>query len=123
MTDWTATDKTEFRIVDGPVSSASVWINGVRYEIDVDNWVDKALVITNDVAETFAGLSAAIDELRICTDNFLQELASAVIAQPINRPRKPKRIRQPLRYTRRCRPRPRETPGVNPLLKLEGGRK
>jgi hypothetical protein len=42
---------------------------------------------------------------------------------PLNRPRKPKRIRQPLRYPRRCRPRPRETPGVNPLLKLEGGRK
>jgi len=44
---------------------------------------------------------------------------------PLNRPRKPKLIatRHPPRYPRRCRPRPRETPGVNPLLKLEGGRK
>ena len=88
------------------------------------NWIDKAQEAADEVTKIFAGLSAAIDELRICTDNFLQELDSAVLVyQPINRPRKPKRIRQPLRYPRRCRPRPRETPGVNPLLKLEGGRK
>ena len=45
--------------------------------------------------------------------------------RPLNYHRKPERlmVRQPLRYSRRCRPRPRETPGVNPLLKLEGGRK
>jgi hypothetical protein len=115
MTDWTAIDKTEFRIVDGLVSSASVWINGVRYKVDVD----RVQAITNEANETFAGLSAAIDELGICTDNFLQELASAVIAQPINRPRKPKRIKQPPRYPRRCRPRPRETPWVNPLNRLK----
>ena len=42
---------------------------------------------------------------------------------PLNRPRKPKQIKRPPRHPRRCRPRPRETPGVNPLLKLEGGRK
>ena len=44
---------------------------------------------------------------------------TALKVQPINRPRKPKRIRQPLRYPRRCRPRPRETPGVNPLNRLK----
>jgi hypothetical protein len=87
------------------------------------NWIDKAQEAADEVAKIFAGLSAAIDELRICTDNFLQELADAVNVRAPNRPRKPKRIKQPHRYPRRCRPRPRETPGVNPLLKLEGGRK
>ena len=116
MTDHEATDKTEFRIAAGSVSFASVWINGVRYEIDTD----RAQVITDEANEAFAGLSAAIDELRICTDNFLQELASAVLVhQPITRPRKPKRIKQPPRYPRRCRPRPRETPGVNPMQSRE----
>ena len=37
----------------------------------------------------------------------------------LNRTRKPKRIKQPPRYPRRCRPRPRETPGVNPIQSRE----
>ena len=41
--------------------------------------------------------------------------------RPLNRPRKPKSIatRRPPSYPRRCRPRPRETPGVNPIQSRE----
>jgi hypothetical protein len=74
------------------------------------------------IVDFIEGLSEVIEILEV-SDGFLQELADAVNVRAPNRPRKPKRIKQPPRHPRRCRPRPRETPGVNPLLKLEGGRK
>ena len=74
------------------------------------------------LVDSIEGLSEDIEIYEV-SEEFLQRLADAVNVRVPNRPRKPKRIRQPLRYPRRCRPRPRETPGVNPLIKLEGGRK
>jgi hypothetical protein len=71
-------------------------------------------MITNSIE----GLSESLEIYEV-SDEFLQRLADAVNVRVPNRPRKPKRIRQPLRYPRRCRPRPRETPGVNPLNRLK----
>lgn len=80
---------------------------------------DKEIFSFDEIIDDFKDLHAATDEMGILINNFMWGAINALNVQPINRPRKPKRIRQPLRYPRRCRPRPRGTPGVNPLNRLK----
>jgi hypothetical protein len=92
---------------------------------------DKEIFSFDEMIDDLEGFSREVRKMWVSTEfNAAMRSLSRILkragyprttpkVQPINRPRKPKRIKQPPRYPRRCRPRPRETPGVNPMQSRE----
>lgn len=95
---------------------------------------DKEIFSFDEIIDALEGFSREVRKVQVVEkfNEAVRKLAemseaadydcTALNVQPINRPIKSKQIKQPLRYPRRCRPRPRETPGVNPLQKLINGK-